>query len=184
MAPHAVPEPAEDHRREHQQQDLEAQLVVDLLGQPEQHAGQPGQRRTDDPDERMTRSTSMPEAEASAGLSDTARVALPMRVLQQGRGDQRQRGQRDSHDPQVAWGVTEGPEVDRTLDDELVVGAPLAREEVQVEISQEQSHADRDDHHGDQAASASAQRPPEPDVLGPAEPPADRDRQGASSDDG
>ena len=29
---------------------------------------------------RMTRSTSMPDAAASAGLSETARVALPIRV--------------------------------------------------------------------------------------------------------
>ena len=73
-------EAAEHDRGEHEQQDLEADLVVEALGEPEQRTGQAGQRRAADPDHEITRSTLMPVDAASAGLSATARVALPIRV--------------------------------------------------------------------------------------------------------
>ena len=50
-APQMVPRPPSVDGREHQQQHLEAELVVEALGQPEQHAGQAGQRGAADPDD-------------------------------------------------------------------------------------------------------------------------------------
>ena len=47
---------------------------------PEEDAAEPGQGAAGDPDERITRFVLMPVADASSGLSDTARIALPCRL--------------------------------------------------------------------------------------------------------
>ena len=73
------PKPAEGDAGEHQQQQAEAHLELDLLG-AEEHAAEAGQGAAQAQTKRMTRSTSMPDEAARSGLSATARIALPILV--------------------------------------------------------------------------------------------------------
>ncbi len=181
-ADHGAPgraEAAQDDRSEDQQQHPEAEQVVDLLDESEHHAGHRGQRGADDPHRGDH------PVDVDAGRRRERRVVGdgPGRLADaspdQRQGDQREHDDADAHDPQVARGVGERPDVDGALDDVLVIGPPLAGEDVEVEVAQQQADADRDDHQRDQAGSALAQRPPEPDVLRPAEHPAQHDGQHA-----
>ncbi len=131
----------------------------------------------------ITRSTSIPEADASAGLSETARVALPIRV-------------RSSQNPvstitmiammllTSARGVIDDrADVDAGLALVLRVGAVRASEQVEVEVPQEDGQADRDDQHRDQAGAALAKPAPEQRVLQTAQDAADEHAQGAGEDE-
>ena len=74
-------ETTERDRGEHQQQHLRAHVPLDAGTEVGvQDAGEAGHRAGDAPRRsRTTKSTSMPDAAASDGLSEIARVALPMR---------------------------------------------------------------------------------------------------------
>ena len=100
-------EAAEDGRGEHQQQDLEAELVVEALGHARaaRRTGRPASRRPIQTTE-MTRSTLMPEAAASAGLSATARVALPSRVRWSGERRRRPARPARTRTTKMSLGVT------------------------------------------------------------------------------
>ena len=118
---------------------------------------------------RMTRSTSMPEAAASAGLSATARVALPIRVRSSARMVASRTTTAARHRPAVHRGQADGPEVDALRAPVVGVLPGRAGEQVEVEVAQEDAQADRDDHRRDQPGPASAQWRPQGGVVEPAE---------------
>ncbi len=117
----------------------------------------------------MTRSTSMPDEAASAGLSDTARVALPSRVRWTASGDDHEDHDAHHGDVERLGGDADRADVPQLAGRDARVLVVVGAEEVLVDVPQEDRQTDADDHHGDEAGALAAQRFPEQSVVGQAE---------------
>ena len=127
-----VAQPADGDRREHQQQQGEAHVPAHLLVEAEQHAAETGQRAAGDPHRAGSPgSVLMPVADASSGLSDTARIALPWRLRWRNSATPSSTITQIDHRDQVALGQRDGPDVDRRLHGVLPVGPGAPAERVE-----------------------------------------------------
>ena len=107
---------------------------------------------------RMIRSVLMPVVDARSGLSETARMALPVLV----RSSQQRHAERgehaDRHRDHRAGGQVDRPDLRRRLHGVLAVGAGATAERELEDVARGDADADRDDHHRRQADAATPQR--------------------------
>ncbi len=132
----------------------------------------------------MTRSTLMPALEARAGLSETALVALPIRVLCTARTTT-PRATMAMAIATMSVGVSDtGPNSIPARPEYSAYARLSPPIEEEVEVAQEDGQPDRHDHHGDEPVPPLAERFPESGVVQPAEGAGQRDGEDAGQDEG
>src|SRR3954454_15333149 len=146
---------------EHQQQQAEAHVPLDLVGEPEQDAPEGRQRPAHHPDHEDDAVDVDPRRGGQvAVVRDGAHRLADLGALEHQR-DEHQHDRRDDDRGQGPVGHGEDPVVDRPL--ALVVGVGVGEPAVDDldQVAQHQRQADGDDERGDQAGAATAQRTPQ-----------------------
>src|SRR4051794_32105139 len=146
---------------EHEQQQAEAHVPLDLVGQAEQDAAEGGQGPAHHPDHEDDAVDVDPGGGGQVPVvRDRPHRLADLRALQHQR-DQQQHDHRDDDRGQRPVGHGEDPVVDRAL--ALVVGVGVGEPAVDDldQVAQHQRQADGDDQRRDQPGAPAAQRPPQ-----------------------
>src|SRR3954447_6033126 len=158
---------------EHEQQQPETHVPLDLVGQPQQHASQRGQRRAHDPhDQDHPVHVDAGGRREVAVVRDGTHGLADLGALQH-RGDEEQDDDGDDDREQRPIGHREDAVVDRPLVLVADVGVGESAVDDLDQVAQGQRQADRDDQRGDQPGAAVAQRAPQAEFGHRADGPAD-----------
>src|SRR3954469_10352077 len=158
-------ETAERDSGEHQQEQPEAHVPLDGVGQPQKDTAQGGQQATDGPDDQDDPVDVDPGRGGQVAVVRDGAHGLPdLRPLQHQR-DQDEDDDRDDDRGQGAGRQGEEAVVDRALVLVADVGTRAAPEDDLDQVPQCQRQPDRDDQGGDESGASAAQWPPDRQVV-------------------